>query len=952
MTKLSKLKLLLAGASCAVIAACSADTAIVGPDEQPNVPPPTNDGGGGGGSARIQVNGVPAGGCPDAAPVATEIEGNVEVTGCRLAGDLTEDLTVAANSIFFLQGPVFVQGASSGSAGITTQNDDSGPTLVIEPGATLVGETGGDYLVVDRGAFINAQGEPGNPIVMTSLADLAATEAGDPRELLSGARGEWGGLIINGFAPINACIGDVAGGSEDCEKSGEGSSGLFGGDRANDSSGALRYVQVRYAGFEINNEDELNGIAFQGVGNGRPAFDVGPALPAGAEPFEYLQVHNNADDGIEFFGGTANARYLALTGNSDDSLDYTDGWTGAAQFVLVLHSTDAGDQAFEFDNNGDENDATPRSNPSISNFTLIGQDNTDIAMLLREGTAGTLVNGIAAGFGDNCLDVDNQASFDQADAGELVLRSVFIAEACGFSTDDDGFDEAAFFNSFPSNVVGESTLDGVFAGSNERAVEAFDATELGDFFIEADYVGAFEDDATAQNNWAAGWSFGLFPEDNDCPTGTTRTSEVFPHPQTGVETPVCRIEGNITEDLTLTAGNLYELDGPVFVGVDRGADPASPLPSGIEANLTIQPGVALFGSSGGDYLVVARGSQINVNGTASSPVVMTARIDLEGGANEATRGEWGGLVINGRAPINACIGAVDGGTVDCEKSGEGSSGLFGGATADDDSGSMSFLQVRYAGFEINNEDELNGIAFQAVGSGGTYEFLQVHNNADDGIEFFGGTANASHLVLTGNSDDSLDYTDGWVGGAQFVVVKHASDAGDQAFEFDNNGDANDALPRSNPSIANFTLVGDPNTDIAMLLREGTAGTLINGVATGFGDNCLDVDNDATFDQADNGDLVLNSVVIAESCGFSGDDDSFDEQAFFTGFASNVVSDATLVENGVLPAAALASIAAQDATALGPFFVEADYIGAFPQDATVADNWAQGWTFAGFPLFED
>ena len=929
-TKTTTLKLLLASASCAVIAACS-DTSIAGPSAEPNVPPPSLGGGDGGGD-REQVNGVPAGGCPAAAPATTEIIDNVEITGCALTGDITSDLTIAANSIFLLQGPVFVQNPTS-SADV----DEAATQLNIEAGARIVGETGGDYIVISRGAQIFAEGEPNNPIIMTSAADIVAEAQGEPREFLSGARGEWGGLIINGSAPINACIGDVPGGTAECEKSGEGSSGLFGGDDPNDDSGSLRYVQVRYAGFEINNEDELNGIAFQGVGD--------------AGTFEFLQVHNNADDGIEFFGGTANARYLVLTGNSDDSLDYTDGWTGAAQYVVVKHATDAGDQAFEFDNNGDENDALPRSNPSIANFTLVGEANTDIGMLLREGTAGTLVNGLIAGFGENGLDVDNDATFAQANAGNLVLNTVLIDEAIGVSDDDDGFDELAFFNGEPNTQLTDLNLDDVFAGPAARQATPFDAAQLGSFFETTDFIGAFNYDSTPTNNWATGWTFGLFPEDNSCPDGTDRTDEVLPHPQTGVDTPVCRINGNILEDLTLTAGNLYELVGPIFVGADRGPDPASPLPSGNEVSLTIQPGVGVFGSSGGDYLVVARGSQLFVNGTAASPVVMTARADLEGDANAGTRGEWGGLVINGRAPINACIGDVDGGSVDCEKSGEGSSGLFGGASPNDDSGSMSYLQVRYAGFEINNEDELNGIAFQAVGDGGTYEYLQVHNNSDDGIEFFGGTANARYLVLTGNSDDSLDYTDGWVGSAQFVVVKHATDAGDQAFEFDNNGDENDALPRSNPSIANFTLVGQANTDIAMLLREGTAGTLVNGITVGFGENCLDVDNDATFDQANGGELVLNSILIDTACGVSADADGFDEAAFFNGFASNSIDDVAL-EDGLLPGATAQALAAQDPTELGPFFIEAEYVGAFDADATAANNWAQGWTFAGFPLFED
>jgi hypothetical protein len=238
---------------------------------------------------------------------------------------------------------------------------------------------------------------------------------------------------------------------------------------------------------------------------------------------------------------------------------------------------------------------------------------------------------------------------------------------------------------------------------------------------------------------------------------------------------VCRLTGTVTSDLRLSGGSslVYELVGPVFIGEDVGAEGAG----GDAAVLTIDAGVTIIGSSGADYLVISRGSEIRSNGTAGAPVIMTSRADFAG-ANQSPnddRGQWGGLVINGRAPINACIdGTATGGTAGCEKSGEGSSGLFGGAVADDSSGSLAYTRVQFAGFRVNAEDELNGIAFQATGSGTDVNYVQVHNNEDDGIEFFGGATNAKYLVLTGIADDSLDYTDGWTGNVQYVIVQHAA----------------------------------------------------------------------------------------------------------------------------------------------------------------------------------
>ncbi|GGE42920.1 hypothetical protein GCM10011367_17030 [Marinicauda pacifica] len=936
---------LLIGASCAVLAACSGSS-VNSPGEENQVPPPPTGGGGGGGAQTLNL--IPSAGCPSGTTSSTEAVsfsgGSADVTACRLTGNLTSDVTVPANATVFLSGAVFV-GSDAGATG-----GNNGPTLTLEPGATVMGQSGGDYIVVPRGSSIDAQGTATNPVVMTSAQDIVEQRLGTPREFFSGVRGEWGGLVLNGRAPINACIdGTAAGGTADCQKSGEGSSGLFGGGDPADSSGTLSYVQVKYAGFRVNNTDELNGIAFQGTGSGTTA--------------EFIQVHNNTDDGIEMFGGATNLRNVVLTGIGDDSLDYTDGWTGNVQFALVVHAPDDSDQGFEFDNNGDDNDALPRSNPTISNFTLIGQrasSASDAGMLLREGTAGTLANGIVVDFNETCLDIDQAATFDQAAAGNLSLQSTLFD--CPTNFGDEAGDPAAntpsaFFAKDPNNVATTNTLaDTYFPGPAELAVTPVDPTTLGSFFTAADYIGAFSPSESPSSSWAAGWTFGLFA-DPDCPTNTTATGELI----NGQE--VCRLTGTLLDDTTLTGGFAYELVGAVFVGRDAGADPASPTANAREVNLTIEPGATLFGSSGGDYLVVTRGSSLNSNGTANRPVVMTSRADIEGTQpNPLTaRGEWGGLVINGRAPINACIdGTATGGSVNCEKSGEGSSGLFGGATADDDSGSLSYTRVQYAGFRVNNTDELNGIAFQGVGSGTDVNFIQVHNNSDDGVEFFGGTVNAKHIVLTGNADDSMDYTDGWTGKVQYVIVQHAVDDADQAFEFDNNGDANDALPRSNPTISNFTLIGQrasSSSDYGMLLREGTAGRLMNGIVVDFNDACLDIDQSATFNQAAAGNLGLESTFFDCPTNFedeSGDPAATQPSALFAAGANNVTGTTSLEgfsfitdmsannASGVVPAPAgpEAGVTAIDPSTVDAFFDSVTYIGAVEN---AADTWYQGWT---------
>ena len=114
-----------------------------------------------------------------------------------------------------------------------------------------------------------------------------------------------------------------------------------------------------------------------------------------------------------------------------------------------------------------------------------------------------------------------------------------------------------------------------------------------------------------------------------------------------------------------------------------------------------------------------------------------------------------------------------GGTAECTKEGEANSGLFGGDDPTDSSGSLKYMVVKYAGSNVDPENQLNGIAFQGVGSGTEVDYVQVHNNLDDGIEFFGGNVSARHVVLTGNADDSLDWTDGWQGSIQFLLINQA-----------------------------------------------------------------------------------------------------------------------------------------------------------------------------------
>jgi hypothetical protein len=386
------------------------------------------------------------------------------------------------------------------------------------------------------------------------------------------------------------------------------------------------------------------------------------------------------------------------------------------------------------------------------------------------------------------------------------------------------------------------------------------------------------------------------------------------------------VSGTITEDVTWTADNEYLLRGGVFVGDDVS-----------ETVLTIEAGTVIYGeSSTKGMLVVRRNSKIMAEGTAANPIVMTS--DKAPGSR--SRADWGGLIINGNAPLNSGD----------EAWGEGGTGYYGGSDPHDNSGILRYVRVEFAGREISPDNELNGIAFQGVGDGTTVEYVQVHMNKDDGIEFFGGTVDMKYALVTGAADDSFDWTDGWTGRAQFLVAQQYGDDADQGIEADNNGEDNTATPYSNPVISNFTLIGAPNgpeSDIGALLREGTKGTLMNGIIMGFGDCGLNVDNDQTFIHADNGDLVVDYCLFNNNAmHFSDDDDGFDEEDFAMVTCPNnqIVSSAPVVDAYDLtnpdfsPQNAALSGGIQPT---GGWFDNVTFIGGVDPN----NDWTAGWTIS-------
>jgi hypothetical protein len=384
----------------------------------------------------------------------------------------------------------------------------------------------------------------------------------------------------------------------------------------------------------------------------------------------------------------------------------------------------------------------------------------------------------------------------------------------------------------------------------------------------------------------------------------------------------CNIGGGapITDDIVLTNETLWLVRGQFVIG-DGGS-------------VTIEPNTELVGGTLGDTdtFIVAQGGQAFVEGTVENPVVMRGNL-------AAGRGEWGGVVVNGSAPINGCAE----GTAVCTAQGEGNSGTYGGNDPEDNSGIFRYLIVANAGIEFNEENELNGIAFQGVGRGTTIEYVQVHLNSDDGIEFFGGTANAKRIVLTGIGDDSLDWTQGWNGSVQYLIAKQYTDDGDQGIEGDNNGDANDSLPRALPVIANATFIGAQDT--GWLIREGTGVSIANSIVTGFGDECIDIDQLSTFDNFEN--LTFFNNIIGNCGGGAFADNETNDGVFNDPFAvstfildqpGNVQAEPQLMN--YIPMSGSPALNVAPVPFADSFFDNVNYAGAVPSQG---DDWTKGWT---------
>ena len=286
----------------------------------------------------------------------------------------------------------------------------------------------------------------------------------------------------------------------------------------------------------------------------------------------------------------------------------------------------------------------------------------------------------------------------------------------------------------------------------------------------------------------------------------TVTAADFSWVNSSVSITTLPLQGTIASKVTLDASIKYVLKSSYIVK------------SGGE--LVIPAGTKIEVEAGGTdvYIAVLKGGKIDVQGTATEPVVMSSV--------NSNPGDWGGLTICGDATTTAGVDA------EAEVGGF----IYGGTNDADSSGAIRYLVIKGTGAQINTESQYNGVSFYAVGSGTTVENVSVINGKDDGVEFFGGTVSVTNIYLENNADDAVDWTEGWNGKVTNTYISHTLAGFSTAFEGDK--------INNNPQFENLTAISTVGgTALQFKLESGA--TISNIWLEGYDDN-IDMKNEGSL----------------------------------------------------------------------------------------------------------
>ncbi len=705
-----------------------------------------------------------------------------------VSANITVNTTWTTGKTYLLRGPIFVK---------------NGAILTIQPGVVIKGDASvaQTSLIITKGSKINAVGTSSNPIVFTSSKDTGRVV------------GDWGGIIMLGKASLNR-----AGGVANIEGLATSDDTQYGGGTTpddNDNSGNLKYVRIEFGGYIFATNQEINGLTMGSVGRNTI--------------IDFVQTSFINDDAFEWFGGTVNCSHLVAFRCVDDDFDTDFGYSGSVQYALGVRDPNLSDQAgesegFESDNDGTSSTNTPFTSAVFSNVTWIGAYRGTVgtaapsgtfkfrrALRIRRNSRLKVLNSIFtdAPYG---VFIDGTLNRNNLQTGNGVFKNNIIA-GCFRAVEPgstSGLTDSLFNNSIWNNdslvsttgllespysytagdyrpASGSPALSDVNftdAAFNNRKIIVSAASSI----REVSYRGAFAPSPSVM--WTEGW----------CEW----------NPQTRIYPAVTdTISGNITTNTTWTSNKTYLLNGIVYVNAG--------------VTLTIQPGTVIRGNaavSGGTALVITKNAKIIAQGTAEAPIVFTSSKDT--GAR--VTGDWGGLILLGRAAINRA-----GGVANIEGIATSTATEYGGGASpndNDNSGIVSFVRIEYGGYIFATNQEINGLTMGGVGRGTQIDHVQVSYINDDAFEWFGGAVNCSYLVAYRCVDDNWDADFGYSGSVQFALGVRDPNLSDQAgesegFETDNDGTGSTNTPFTSGLFTNVTEIGPYRGTVGTSAPSGT-----------------------------------------------------------------------------------------------------------------------------------
>ncbi|TXK44636.1 T9SS C-terminal target domain-containing protein [Pontibacter qinzhouensis] len=399
------------------------------------------------------------------------------------------------------------------------------------------------------------------------------------------------------------------------------------------------------------------------------------------------------------------------------------------------------------------------------------------------------------------------------------------------------------------------------------------------------------------------------------------------------------VSGSASANFTMRAGTKYLLRG--FVYIQEGA------------TLTIEPGTVIMGeSTSRGTLIVERGGKIMADGTVDKPIVFTSNQPV----NRRAAGDWGGIIILGKAPVNLGSSAVIEGGVQRE---------YGGTDPNDNSGVLRYVRIEFPGIAFQPNNEINGLTLGGVGAGTTIDYVQVSHCGDDAFEWFGGTVNAKHLIAYKTVDDMFDTDNGFSGKLQFLVgisdPAVADVSASNGFESDNDSNGTSATPITAPTYSNVSLFGplapgatatvNSNYGRGLHLRRNNQTKLHNSLVAGWPVGLL-LDGAPTETNATAGTFKIQNTVIAGVPAGKAltvtSSSTFDVATWFNAAekGNSVVSDAATLgltgsfkQDGAPSFTTGAQLqSGANFTGLDSFFEQVSYIGAFG-----TTDWTAGWT---------